>query len=650
MHNKIDVIQGLRGISVIAVMLFHLAPDVFSLGYLGVDIFFVISGFVITKSITQSIQKGTFSLHDFYARRILRLYPALLTFICISLILIFSMTIIDTNFKVYLRTAISALIGVSNFYLISIDDDYFNPTDDNPFVHTWSLAVEEQFYLFYPIFLVFILNRFRGSQLKFFLLIIIISLIFNLLINNNFFTEFYSIFSRFWELLIGCATYFLISKKNKNFTFIKKIYFLIPLLILVFLLENIHIKLFLISIASMMIIMNYKDNNILNLILKNKILLYFGKISYSLYLWHMVIFFLLSFYFIKLEYYFLSIIFSLIIANISYNFVESNFTKNTYYIKKLKFFFASLSYKIILVFISLIIILFLNLNFVKSIESSLFNIIKKMNIYKEIGDNKETERKKFSFSCHENVTALNNIEKDIDCFLKNNGKNLTLFFGDSHNWSLHPFIQNFNLAKDKIKLSFNSSSFQHPIFSPEDIKIQKIKKIIDNETSNYDEINIILSFDHLLSLNLTKNKKNFYESLSSNYNSFSKEMLSDPKIKIILIEDKPSANLTSGQCRTLKKINLSIIYKNLTNLCDFHRKDLKNFKKIVNIFENIEKRYNNFHFIRTNNYFCDKNKCFFNDKNSEPFFYDKKHLTYKSANLYSLFLNKKIEESINRKK
>ncbi len=89
MQSKIDVIQGLRGVSVISVMLFHLAPEIFTLGYLGVDIFFVISGFVITKSISENIQKGTFSLQSFYARRILRLYPALLIFIFISIFLIF---------------------------------------------------------------------------------------------------------------------------------------------------------------------------------------------------------------------------------------------------------------------------------------------------------------------------------------------------------------------------------------------------------------------------------------------------------------------------------------------------------------------------------------------------------------------------------
>ena len=101
MHNKINAIQGLRGLSVILVILFHLSPKIFSLGFLGVDIFFVISGFVITKSISSDIKKKRFTFSEFYAKRVSRLYPALLFFIFTSIILIFFLTIIDSNFNIY---------------------------------------------------------------------------------------------------------------------------------------------------------------------------------------------------------------------------------------------------------------------------------------------------------------------------------------------------------------------------------------------------------------------------------------------------------------------------------------------------------------------------------------------------------------------
>mgnify|MGYP001169031610 FL=1 len=652
MQSKIDVIQGLRGVSVISVMLFHLAPEIFTLGYLGVDIFFVISGFVITKSISENIQKGTFSLQSFYARRILRLYPALLIFIFISIFLIFFLTIIDTNFKIYLRTAISSLIGISNFYLISINNDYFNPVDENPFVHTWSLAVEEQFYLFYPIFLLFVLNYFYKKKIKIFLFLIVASLTFIFLINDkNIFTEFYSIFSRFWELLIGCMTFFLMERKKKDLKNINLVYLIIPLSILLYFFENIQIKLLLISISSMLIIMNYKNNNFLNNILKNKILLHIGKISYSLYLWHMVVFFLLSFYFLKIEYYFLSIVSSLIIANISYRYVEVNFTKNEKLIKKLRNLFQYISYKLFIpILASIIIILVLNVSSVKKIENNFFNSISKLNIHKEFKDFNKIERNKFSFACHENFLALDNIDNSPKCFLKNNQNTLLIFFGDSHTWTMHPFVKDFNLESDKLKLSFNSSSFLHPIFRPDDVNIKKIKKIIEDQTKNYETIHLILSIDHLFSKNLTENKINFQKKLSSNYNSFVSELSSNSKIKIFLLEDKPSTNLTMNQCLTLKKINFSIIYRDTDVLCDYSKKIVKDFQEIKYIFKNLDKNYDNFYLIETNNYFCDEKKCFFHNADSKPFFYDKKHLTYDSAKQYSYFVEKKIVKLLERLK
>ncbi len=649
--NRIDVIQGLRGVSVISVMLFHLMPETFSLGYLGVDVFFVISGFVITKSISDEMAKKNFSFSGFYAKRILRLYPALLFFIISSIFLIFFLTIIDANFKIYLRTAISALIGISNFYLISINNDYFNPIDENPFIHTWSLAVEEQFYLFYPIILVFTLLYFNKKKILFFLLIIITTFFLNFIIEEkNIFTEFYSIFSRFWELLIGCLGFFLIKNNKYKFNKSNYIYLILFLIFLLSYIENIKIKLLIISLTSLLVILNFENKNYMNNFLKNKILLRIGKISYSLYLWHMVIFFIVGFYFVKLEYYFFSIIFSIIIASLSYNLIEKSFTKNKKMINKLKTFFnIEKSKYIISAVILTVIIFFFNIDQIKKFESQSFNILTKLNMHKELKNSNKIEREKFTYICHENIKALNDINNSKQCFFKLNQNNLLIFFGDSHNNSLHSFLKNLDLEGDKISLSFNSSSFLHPIFREDDKKIIKLKKIINEKSKNYKSIYLILSVDHLFSKNLTIDKSNFRNKLISNYQKLLSDLSNNKVVKIILLEDKPSANLTLGQCNTLKKINFSLINRDKQFLCDYSKKIVNDFEPIKILIQNLKKKNNNFYFIKTNSYFCDNDKCHFHNKDSKPFFYDKKHLTYDSAKKYSKFLEKKLKNIIAKK-
>jgi len=143
-------IDGLRAFAVIAVIANHMNPHILPSGYLGVDIFFVISGFVITASLLASSHTNLrLFLTNFYSRRARRLLPALLVFILITslLICLVNPTPADT-----LLTGMSALFGGSNLYLMQRSADYFAPsTQLNAFTHTWSLGVEEQFYFFYPL-------------------------------------------------------------------------------------------------------------------------------------------------------------------------------------------------------------------------------------------------------------------------------------------------------------------------------------------------------------------------------------------------------------------------------------------------------------------------------------------------------------------
>jgi peptidoglycan/LPS O-acetylase OafA/YrhL len=143
-------IDGLRAFAVVAVIINHINQDILPSGYLGVDIFFVISGYVITASLA-SRKSRSFAdfIVGFYARRVRRLMPALVVFVLISSLLI---SLFNPEPGPMLGVAWRAMFGISNLQFFRESTDYFaQSTELNPFTHTWSLGVEEQFYLLFPL-------------------------------------------------------------------------------------------------------------------------------------------------------------------------------------------------------------------------------------------------------------------------------------------------------------------------------------------------------------------------------------------------------------------------------------------------------------------------------------------------------------------
>ena len=169
--RRVDI-DFLRGIAVISVIIFHLDPGFFPRGYLGVDLFFVISGYLITKSILKSYQSNSFKFSEFYLRRIKRILPVLLVVLFISSF--FALIILLTSdLKKFTESLISSLGFVSNFYFW-ITGGYFATNNQlKPLLHLWSLSVEEQFYLFYPIFLYIIFKFFKSLNLRLIAVIIV---------------------------------------------------------------------------------------------------------------------------------------------------------------------------------------------------------------------------------------------------------------------------------------------------------------------------------------------------------------------------------------------------------------------------------------------------------------------------------------------
>ena len=152
--RRIDI-QILRGIAVIAIVLFHLNKDFFPFGFLGVDVFFVVSGFVVTPLIVDIFkdpnrEKWKTSLKSFYRKRFFRLAPALLTTILITAILSLLIAPVFDVSNIGLM-GLAAIFFLGNYGAYKLQGDYFAQTQ-NPLIHTWSLSVEEQLYIFIPIF------------------------------------------------------------------------------------------------------------------------------------------------------------------------------------------------------------------------------------------------------------------------------------------------------------------------------------------------------------------------------------------------------------------------------------------------------------------------------------------------------------------
>ena len=170
-------ITGLRALAIIAVIINHINNQWLQSGYLGVDIFFVISGYVITKMLSgYSFTSAKAFVFEFYSKRIKRLAPGLITCTLITCLVI---SIIAPGQSTSLKTGVTSLLGFSNFYIYHLGTNYFDTASKyNAFTHTWSLAVEEQFYLFYPIlawFLGYVSVKKQQTNNKLLVFLIVIS-------------------------------------------------------------------------------------------------------------------------------------------------------------------------------------------------------------------------------------------------------------------------------------------------------------------------------------------------------------------------------------------------------------------------------------------------------------------------------------------
>ena len=195
-------IDGLRALAVGLVVLFHAFPNIVSGGFIGVDVFFVISGFLISSIIFKSVDAGKFDLAIFYARRVRRIFPALVIVMLVCAVYGYLVLLPDEFGQ--LGRQVSGGAGFVSNLIFFFESGYFDTASEyKPLLHLWSLGVEEQFYLVYPVIIYFLsyfgVDRFRGV-----LVIAMMSFLANLYLSGaDASADFYLPITRFWELLTG---------------------------------------------------------------------------------------------------------------------------------------------------------------------------------------------------------------------------------------------------------------------------------------------------------------------------------------------------------------------------------------------------------------------------------------------------------------
>lgn len=280
-------IQGLRAIAVLSVIIFHLGylPN----GYLGVDIFFAISGYLITKIVYNEVLENCFSLANFYMRRIRRIIPLVLFVTTIALIVGLFVMLPD-DLENLCQSVVATNFFANNILLLITSKDYWAIVNEyKPLMHTWSLGVEEQFYFLYPLIFL-LLGSNRKKWILPFITILTLGSFCLLLLSTYEGRQFYLIQFRFFELSLGGLAAMIFKDKLINSKYSAFLTIGILAILLVDFPLPANLKLSLVVLLSVgLLISGTKNSNINSFLLENKIMVWLGKISFSLYMWHQIV-------------------------------------------------------------------------------------------------------------------------------------------------------------------------------------------------------------------------------------------------------------------------------------------------------------------------------------------------------------------------
>lgn len=345
-------IDGLRALAVVAVIFFHAGFGLFEGGFVGVDIFFVISGYLITTIIITELADDKFSLANFYERRARRILPAL--FLVMIICMPFAwLWFLPSDLNDFSESLISTPLFFSNILFLRQSGYFDLAAEFKPLLHTWSLAIEEQYYLFFPVYLI-LLSRFgRATSFNGLLFLFFLSFTFALwAVDAKPVTAFYSLLARCWELLIGAfIAFYSCQNKWKIYNkYLNELGSLAGLLIIIWSIFTFDkttsfpgINALFPTIGASLVIIFSNPSTITGRLLSSRVMVFIGLISYSTYLWHQPIFAFAKQFEMKAEkylYFTLLSSFSLLLGYLTWRFVESPFRQAGYVSRRVFFFWT----------------------------------------------------------------------------------------------------------------------------------------------------------------------------------------------------------------------------------------------------------------------------------------------------------------------
>lgn len=633
--NKINFyisdIDGMRALAVLGVIIFHFNKSILPGGYLGVDIFFTISGFLVGGAIFSSFNKKSFLWRSFVKRRFLRLFPALVfasLFIIISSYLIF----LPSDFENALSATKYTISGLSNIYFWT-QINYFNPSSLlNPLLHIWSLSLEEQFYIFFPILLYFgAFVRIKSILLIHFTFIVsLILAIWGGINEPN--ASFYLLPTRMWEFILGLYAFLIkedfdknIRKANPSYISLAQFMALSLIFSSFFIFDSnlyitSHISIFSLIGTCALLIFSSNKATIGFKLLNNKILRHIGILSYSLYLFHQPIisFILYRYDQFNTPLYIISSILIYALSWFSFYVIETYFRQ-----------YKSLA-KIKLIILSLLALFLIALSFFsKDITKSHFLNDNKNYIYSEQIMQPNTG---LSDICEFSLFFKENCMINKDAADKEDELSIAIL-GDSYAMHIFQMVRASNADADIYQFTGSQCA---PVPNHAAISIlydyekciNGLNHAIEFITKSQKITHVIVSsstylFDETPTYNL--NGK-----IIQDENIFKKEiakMLNTIKAsgkEIVFVIPPLKANFNIGKC--LKR---SIVFNYDIQNCDYPIKESLLLLKIENFAKN---NLDNKEIINLSDYLCNDNKCI-SSINNVPIYRDGGHFTKEGSRL-----------------